>query len=57
MPDFEIEVGGVYTIYNGELVKVLKLDKDRNEMVLYNISDSHKMWVSYDEKRLKKRIR
>jgi len=46
IPLDEIEVGGTYRNYVKDLVKIQEIDLERNEIRLYNISGSHRMWVS-----------
>ena len=43
-----IKEGKNYTSHVGDLVKVLKIDTKKNQLVCYNISDQCKSWHRVD---------
>lgn len=57
IPVNELELDGVYKTYVQELVKILKIDEERQEIVLFNISGAHKQWVGFKNIYLTERIR
>lgn len=42
----KIEVGGVYRTHVGDLVKIVAINKERDEVHIYNISEGANQWVS-----------
>ncbi len=47
IPVGEIEVGATYRTYVKDLVKILDKNEKTEMIILYNISGSHKQWVSF----------
>ena len=47
LPVSEIFEGATYRTYVLDLVKILKKDDEKEEIILYNISGSHKQWISF----------
>ena len=43
----DIVVDGVYKTYVNDIVKVLKINKDREQFVLMNITGAFKQWVDF----------
>ena len=43
-----IKEGRTYTSHVGDLVKVLKIDTEKNQLICYNISDQCKSWHRAD---------
>jgi hypothetical protein len=44
----EIKEGKTYRSHVGDLVKILNIDKEANQMKVYNISDSCHSWHRID---------
>ena len=53
----DIEVDGTYKTYVKDIVKILKINEDRKQIILYNISGSHKQWVDFRNIYLVERLR
>jgi hypothetical protein len=47
IPIEEIEVNGVYKTYVNDIVKVLSIDKEKEQFVLMNITGSFKQWIDF----------
>jgi len=43
----DIVVNGVYKTYVNDIVKILRINKEREEFVLYNVTGSHRQWTSF----------
>ena len=43
----DIVVDGVYKTYVNDIVKILKINKDREQFVLMNITGAFKQWVDF----------
>ena len=43
----DIVVDGVYKTYVNDIVKILKINEDRKQFVLMNITGSFKQWVDF----------
>jgi len=43
----DIEVGCVYRNYVKDLVKILEINKEKQQILLYNISGSFKQWLAF----------
>lgn len=57
IPVNEIELGGVYKNYVNELVRVEEINTTTNEVVLYNITGSHKQWINFKHVYLVEKVR
>lgn len=44
----EIHEGKTYRSHVGDLVKIIKIDKESNQMKVYNISESCHVWHRVD---------
>ena len=47
IPVEELKVDGVYKTYVGDIVKILKINNERKEIVLSNVTGAHKQWTSF----------
>ena len=56
IPVKEIEVDGVYRTWVSDIVKIQKIDEDRQTVVLYNITGSFKQWVAFKNIYLTERL-
>jgi hypothetical protein len=55
--DFIIEENGVYLNEVGNIVQIKHIEKEKNMILLYNISESCNMYLPHRENRFIKRIR
>jgi mRNA-degrading endonuclease RelE of RelBE toxin-antitoxin system len=42
----KIEIGGVYRTHVGDLVKIMDINKDIDQIHIFNISEGSNQWVS-----------
>ena len=55
--DFIIEENGVYITDIGNLVQIKTIDKEKNMILFYNLSESCNEFIPHRESRFVKRIR
>lgn len=56
----KIEIGGVYRTHVGDLVKIISINKEKDEVWIYNISENANQWVSLSkaiEHKFRSRVR
>jgi|GEM_PF-2185266 mRNA-degrading endonuclease RelE of RelBE toxin-antitoxin system len=56
----KIEIGGVYRTHVGDLVKIVSINKEKDEIWIYNISENANQWVSLSkaiEHKFRSRVR
>jgi len=56
----KIEIGGVYRTHVGDLVKIASINKEKDEIWIYNISENANQWVSLSkaiEHKFRSRVR
>ena len=54
------EIGGVYRTHVGDLVKIVSINKEKDEIWIYNISENANQWVSLSkaiEHKFRSRVR
>ena len=57
MEEFKIEEEGVYKNEIGNIVQIKNIDREKNMVLIYNISESCNQYVPHRESRFVKRIR
>ena len=55
--DIELEIGRVYKTSTNNIVKVISIDNDKDELHVYNISESCNIWTKFSRHNLTQKIR